>query len=281
MPHDIATDRRLVYRSLRVLLVAFSALTLLAVASLFGLSGRTDRYFAWTIAPPLTAAFMGAGYGAGTTLVVLSLRTRYWAVARVPIATIFVFTVLTLLATLLHLDRFHFTAGGGIARFAAWFWMAVYVVIPVSMLAVIIQQEREPGEDPPKRLPLPVPLRPILAAQGAVLLVAGVALYMFPKQANHWWPWRLTPLTARAVASWLLAFALAAGLSLWERDLGRLELAAIAYTVFGILELIALARYTGQVHWDRPAAWVYTGMLVLITATGAYGWRIAQGGRAP
>jgi hypothetical protein len=56
---------------MRALLVAFSVLTALAVGALFVLSTATDRYFAWTIEPPLTAALLGAGYAAGCVLVVL------------------------------------------------------------------------------------------------------------------------------------------------------------------------------------------------------------------
>ena len=40
---------------------------------------RPTETFAWTIQPPLTAAFLGAGYAAGFVLVVLSLRDPVWA----------------------------------------------------------------------------------------------------------------------------------------------------------------------------------------------------------
>src|SRR4051812_45741166 len=123
-----------VLRPMRVLLVVFGVLTVLAVAALFVRPDTTDRYFAWTIKPPLTAAFLGAAYLAGCTLVVLTLRTAAWAHARAGIVTILVFTVLMLAATLAHLDRFHLWSGGAAARAAAWFWLAVYVSVPVVMV---------------------------------------------------------------------------------------------------------------------------------------------------
>src|SRR5690242_5124566 len=86
--------------AMRVLLAAFAVLTALATTSLFVLAASTDATFAWTIQPPLTAAFIGAGYGAGFLLVVLSLRAGTWACVRVPVLTIFAFVVLTLVATL-------------------------------------------------------------------------------------------------------------------------------------------------------------------------------------
>ena len=69
-PHGART----VLPGTRWLLRAFSVLTFLAFVSLFLMAARTDRYFAWTIAPAATAAFVGAAYAAGCLLVVLSLR---------------------------------------------------------------------------------------------------------------------------------------------------------------------------------------------------------------
>jgi hypothetical protein len=147
-PHHV----RHVLAPMRVLLVVFAVLTAMAVVALFVLSGQTDQTFAWTIQPPLTAAFLGAGYAAGFVLVVLSLRDPVWAHSRVPVLTILAFVALTLVATLLHIDRFHFqpefAAQPFIARAAAWFWLAVYVAVPVLMVVLLAPQERAPGADP-------------------------------------------------------------------------------------------------------------------------------------
>jgi hypothetical protein len=57
-------------------------LVLIAGYQLFVLTSQTDRYFAWTINPPLTAAFLGASYWASFVLVFLASQERYWANAR-------------------------------------------------------------------------------------------------------------------------------------------------------------------------------------------------------
>jgi len=264
---------------MRALLVVFSALTSLAVIALFVLSAATDRYFAWTIQPPLTAALMGAGYAAGCVLVVLSLRDPVWAHSRLPVLTILAFTVVTLVATLLHLDRFHlqpeFAALTPLARAAGWFWLAVYVLIPPAMLVSVFLQERAPGRDPAPGHPVPAVLRAALAVESAVLLCVGVALFVAPSTATTVWPWPLTPLTARVVAAWLVAFGIATALAALAGDLARLRTSAIAYTVFGVLALVALARYPGTVDWSGAPAWVFVGVTAAIVATGAVGWRIA------
>jgi hypothetical protein len=50
---------------------------------LFALGEDTHRLFAWTIKPPLTAAFLGANYWSAIFLAVLSARERVWANARI------------------------------------------------------------------------------------------------------------------------------------------------------------------------------------------------------
>ena len=56
---------RVVLPGTRWLLRVFSALTLLAFVSLFLMASRTDRYFAWTIAPSATAAAKSANTSPG------------------------------------------------------------------------------------------------------------------------------------------------------------------------------------------------------------------------
>jgi hypothetical protein len=271
----VTGELRTVSRGTKALLGVFVALTAVATNQLYVLSGSTDAYFSWTIRPALTAAFLGAGYAAGCVLVVLGLRSRSWAQARAAVVTVAVFATLTLTATLLHLDKFHFHSGGTIARFAAWFWLAVYVVVPVALIVVAVRQQRAPGADPPRRHPVPVWLVGAFAVQGLIMLVVGVALFVAPSTATTLWPWTLTPLTARVVAAWLVAFGVAAALTLIERDLDRLAAGAVAYTVFGVLELLALLRFLDVPRWDSVAGIAYLVLLVSVVPVGAAGWLAA------
>jgi hypothetical protein len=272
---------RSVFPATRVILVLFAMLTVLATNQLFVLARYTDQWFAWTIQPPLTAAFLGSGYGAGCVLVVLAVRTRLWAQARTAIVTIALFAALTLIATLLHLDRFHFAAPGAVARFAAWFWLAVYVVVPLALLVLAVQQQRAPGGDPVRVQPMPAWLMVLLAAQGAIMLSVGAALFLDPRLSAALWPWTLTPLTARMVAAWLVAFGFAAAMVLVERDLQRLRIDTVGYTVFGVLHLLALVIYgRADVRWGTTAATVYLIVLCSVPLVGIAGWWLtARGGR--
>lgn len=256
----------------RMLLEAFAILTLLAFISLFLGSELTDRYFAWTINPPLTAAFLGASYAAGCALVLLSRQAGRWPSARPGYLTVLVFVLFTLVATLMHLANFHFDAPGAVARVAAWLWLAIYVVVPVAMVLMLLVQER--GGTTADTAPGPGlgrPLQVALAIEGLVMLVTGLALFLAPATTAAAWPWALTPLTARAVGSWLIALGVGTGLALKEDDLDRLRVAAITYSLMAFLQLVAVARYPDQVQWSEPSAVIYIVMLVGVLATGARG----------
>lgn len=105
---------------MRLMLLAAGVLVFLAGFQLFILTEQTNLYFAWTIQPPLTAAFLGAGYWASFLLEIFAAREKVWAKARIAVPAVFTFTTLTLVATLLHLDRFHFNSLNQFAQTAAY-----------------------------------------------------------------------------------------------------------------------------------------------------------------
>src|SRR3954462_11010165 len=169
----------------RALLAAFVVFTALAAVSLLLLGGSTETTFAWTIASRPNASFLGAAYLAGFVLSVLALRRRRWSEIRVPVVTVTVFTVLTLLPTLLHLHKFHLMAEAGTARMAAWVWLVVYLIVPVAGIVVVVRQARlqhrrgagsDRREERVVSRPMPAPLVVLLLGQGAALAAAGAVL---------------------------------------------------------------------------------------------------------
>jgi hypothetical protein len=243
---------------MRGLLWAAGVLVVLAGVQLFVFTERTDRYFAWTINPPLTAAFLGAAYWAAASLEWTAARARTWAEARIAVPAVLVFTVMTLAATLVHLDKFHLDAELEVGtRLVTWAWIAIYSIVPVLLIVVLVRQRREPGNDPPRTRPLPGWLRGLVALQAVVLLVVGGGLYIAPGRTAGWWPWALTPLTARAVGAWCFSLGVAAGQALWEGDARRVRPAAIAYVVFGALELLAVARFPDAGDWSAARGVAY------------------------
>src|SRR5438309_2427426 len=195
---------------MRWLLYAASALVFLAGLQLTVFTEQTATYFAWTISPPLTAAFLGASYWAAVPVEVIAARQSTWATARVAVPAIWLFTTLTLVATLLHFDKFHFSSPIASAQGAAWFWLAIYVGVPVVMLLIGWLQIRTPGGDPPRGPPAATWMRALVLGQGVGMLAFGVGLSAIPDIIAPSWPWTLTTLTARAIGAWLIGIGVSA-----------------------------------------------------------------------
>jgi hypothetical protein len=259
----------------RRLLLAGTVLVLAAGLDLFVLTEHTDRFFAWTIDSPLTAAFLGAGYLAAACLDGISARQRAWAVARVPLPAVLVFTTVTFVVTLMHLDVFHMDS------FFGWAWLVTYGLLPPSVLAVLLHQRRVGGGDPPRLAPLPRWLRLVTAVVAVAVTLLGAALVLIPSEALEWWPWSLTVLTSRAVGAWLVIVGLTAGQAAWEDDWMRLRPLSVTYVVLGVLQCVALARYQHEVDWSTPAGWLYVAALAAIVGFGAVGWRASGSSARP
>lgn len=255
---------------MRRLLILAGVLVTLAGIQLFVFSERTDEYFAWTIDPPLTAAFLGASYWSSALFEFAAARQRLWADARISVPTVFVFTLATLIVTLVHLDRFHlgpeFAAP---TRAVTWLWLAIYAVVPMAMAVLWWNQSRSGGTDPARRNPLPAWLRAVVAVQALVLLATGTALLAVPATVAEIWPWTITPLTGRAIGAWLLSLGVAAAHALVEGDLRRLVPAAWAYLGFAVFQAWALARYSDDMAWGEPLAYAYLAFLTSTLVVGA------------
>ena len=177
--------------AVRILLFVAAALVFLAGVQLFVFPLRTDEYFAWTIASPMTAVFLGAAYWSAVGLEVAAARAEGWAGARIALPTVFVFTALTLVVTLIHLDLFHLGSDFALnTRLVTWFWLAIYGGVPVLMVVAYARQRRVGLATPPPS-GLPVVVRVVLVVLAVVLLGFGFSLLVAPSWADGGWPWAL------------------------------------------------------------------------------------------
>jgi peptidoglycan/LPS O-acetylase OafA/YrhL len=148
--------------------------------------------------------------------------------------------------------------------------------VPVLLALALADQLSASGEDRRGERRLPRLLRRALIVEGAVLLLAGALLLIAPGAADDIWPWALTPLTSRAIGSFLFGIGLAALIAVRDDDPLSFRGAALAYTALGLLELLALNVHIPDLG-DRPAATtLYAAFWVAVVATGAYGLRAAR-----
>ena len=265
-------------RPLRVLLGVAAVLVLLAGLQLFCFSLRTKDYFAWTVANPLTAAFFGANFWGAFVIEALGARERRWAAARIAVWPVFAYTSLMLVVTLAYLNQFHLGPAFAFhTRVVAWGWIAIYVVVPIVMAALLVVQLRVPGQDPPIVRRPPVWLVGLIGAHAVLFLVVALILLADPTHGAKLWPWALTPLTARASGAWLFGFGIAAVVALIDRDLRRVRPAAWGYLTIAVLQAIALARFSDRMDWSSTSGIVY---VVVLASMAVAGVAAVVGGRA-
>jgi hypothetical protein len=255
--------------SVRRLLQVAALLVFLAGVQLFLFPRRTDEYFAWTIGSPMTAVFLGASYWSAVGLELVASRSPHWAGARIALPAVFVFTVLTLIVTLVHIDLFHLEAALPLrTRSVAWAWIAIYVVVPLLMV-VGHRDQRRIGFEVPSPSGLPTLVRVTLVGLAALLLGLGVALLVAPAWADAVWAWPLTPLTARAVGAWLVGLGVAAGHARLLDDRPSLRALAVTGVVFGVLQAIAVLRHGDElVGGLRTLA--FGGVIAVLAAVSAW-----------
>ncbi|MBV8196955.1 MAG: hypothetical protein JO263_02375 [Candidatus Eremiobacteraeota bacterium] len=247
-----------------------AVLVTIAGFQLFVLGEHTDRYFAWTIASPITAAFIGAAYWSSLPLIIGGVRQQSWARTRISFFSPFVFTSCMLVATLLHLGALHLHAARGFAVFAAWAWIAVYVLVPAAEIVVLFFQLRAPGCDPPRIAQLSSAIRIALSIQAAVMLVVGAALFALPQTASALWPWNLTAFTAQVVGGWLLGLGVAGAQAVWENDWARVTYAILSYFAFGFLQAVVLLRYGFSLDWIHARSAIYVAFIASIVFISAW-----------
>jgi hypothetical protein len=147
-------------------------------------------------------------------------------------------------------------------------------LVPPLLAVLMVAQGRIAGADSPRAAGLPRRLRALLIVEALLLGAVGVALFVGPESNSSLWPWVLTPLTARAIAAWLMGIAVAAAHSAFENDFRRVRPAAVSYLLLGVLHSIVIARYSEQIEWSA-GAWGYVGVIAVSILVGIYAWSAA------
>ena len=252
----------------RIMLFLAALLVFAVGISLYLFTSQTDRFFAWTVSSLLTAAFLGGSYWSAAVIEFLSGRERLWVNSRPSIPAVTIFTFLTLIITLVHIDKFHFDAPLLITRAGTWFWLIVYASVPLILTILFIIQVRAPGEDPPRRQPLTSWARTLLILFCAIFLLLGSGLLITPLTVAPIWPWPLSALTGRAVGAWLIGIGILTGQAAWENDLQRVRATMASLIAFAFLQILALLRYSSEISWSNPASWLYILSLLILALIG-------------
>lgn len=243
---------------------------------LFLLPEETDRLFAFTIVRGDTAAFIGACFLAASLLALLCYGLSSWAAVRVCFVGMLAFLTGLGLATLLHLDQFHYGGNGFLAQALAWIWTLTYLALPVAGGVLLARQRAAPGTQGRAETPIVPGLRYLYLAQGALLVVVAVVLFASPGTADTLWPWPLTSLEARAIASFLLGLGIMLVGAGRDNVAERLEPPCAASWWLAVLTGMAVLRFEGGVDVGKVPGLLFSVMVVSLLLGGLAGEMAAR-----
>lgn len=193
-PVDVARDDR-VLAVTRAVSVAIVPILSAAFVILFLFPGQTHALWGWTIKNRMSAMFMGGGYLAGAVFFFRAWRAEEWHRLGAGIVATTVFATLLGIATFVNWDQFNH------GHVSFWGWTALYVATPLLLPWLYVRNRvHDPKVLATGDVPVPRPIRGMLAGLGAAQLAFALVLFGRPSLFLAWWPWPLTTLTARSLA---------------------------------------------------------------------------------
>jgi hypothetical protein len=217
-------------------------------------------HYAWSIKPPVSAAFIGAGFLAGSLVTGLVLGvTRRWRSLQTLPPALWVLATTLLGATLIHHAKFKFGYP------PTWLWLVVYAGVPLAVPVLVYRQRRtsesRPATDPGLRA-----TKLLSAVVGGLLLAGAAALYAAPVAVGKHWPWLLTPLLARVVAGWYALFGtMLVSCAVGLRHASEAVLPYVTLAAWCVLLLALPLLHPDDVHTGTTSFWLWTaGMVVLL-----------------
>ncbi|MEP7359178.1 MAG: hypothetical protein ABI847_18145 [Anaerolineales bacterium] len=230
---------------------------------LFLLPDQTERLWAWPIQPPLSAVVLAAGYIFGAVAFASLLLRNQWHAMNAALATAWVFSIVMLAATLIHLDRFFV----GTLRFDVWF--VIYLALPFLLPVIWFFNRRYAAPRRPGGLTFSWPVRIMLLLGSFPVLAFGVFLLVYPPGAAAVWPWQLTPLMSRMISGWVMFLGAGACLAFFEPRYSAYRTALPGAIIWSLALLVGTLLHLNDMNFQRLSAWLWfvvvLGLLAGIT----------------
>ena len=249
-------------------LVALAVIPFLVMAFiiLFIFPQLSGERFAWQIKPNLMAVYMGAGYLGGAYVFLQTLIGRRWHRVAGGYLAVTSFTIMMLLATILHWSRFD------LHNLAFQIWLVLYVVTP--FLVPWLWWHNKPvdsGAPEEQDAVVPAGFRFVFRIFGFGMIFVALAGLVYPTILIRVWPWTLTPLTARVLAGWGSLIAIGNLVISNDRRWSSWRVGAVSIGLWHLLFLVG-----SVIHWQdfNGGQWLnwftITIMGVLIFVSGLY-----------
>ena len=179
--------------------VICAAALLVAVLGLFN-PVYLASIFTWLVLPPLHARFVGAIYLFGAVFMAGCLFAKQQAEVRWGVQMIGIWTGMLFIISILNLSAF------GLNLLPVQIWFASYIIYPIIAIWMTF---RDSASMKPAALSGPALdswAKNFLLAQGIVISLLAVALFLVPGFMSTLWPWKVTPTLAQMYAGPMLSY---------------------------------------------------------------------------
>jgi hypothetical protein len=253
------TDR--IYGFTKFVATLLGTVVLFAFIVLYFFPTRTKQLFAWPIAPPMTAMFMGASYANGAIFFRAVFLGKQWHRVWAPHIGVFVFATLLLIATILHWDKF--THGHPVF----YIWVFIYIVAPILTPIAMVRNLREDLHQPEKRDAIvPLGLRVIWLIPGILFLITALYAFMNPAWLIPLWPWKATPLTMRVIVSFYSMLSVAVIAVFREPRWSAWRIGLIGVIVWHALTILGALLRQGDFKGGLFHGWWFPFEVMLLIA---------------
>lgn len=262
---DKATDQiRPFTRLVAAIIIPF---LVAAFVILYFFPGESGQRFAWQINPPMTAAWMGAGYLGGAYFFLRVLLGKRWHRVSAGFWAVTAFTWAMLLVTVLHWSRFDL----GHPPFQIW--LVLYVITPL-LVPFVWWYNGGAGEAAPEvdDVAVPAVARGAMALVGVLMLASCLLAFVLPQLTASLWPWPLSPVTARIMGGWFALMGVGALVTARKKwwSSWRYEVESI---IFVWHALVLVAAFLHLDDFKPGAAWFFVAEIAAILALlGLYLW---------
>jgi hypothetical protein len=255
--------------------VAYAIVPFLVVgfAVLYPWPGDTGRLFAWRIAPAMSSMVLGSAYLGGAYFFVRAARATAWHTVKGGFVPVGVFASSMGIATIVHWAKFNHS------HVAFWLWVLLYFTTPFLIFGVWLRNRRYDAPAADGEVLLPSLAARLIGAVGVLAVCVGLLLFVFPGNAAAWWPWPLTPLTARALGA-IFLLGLAGVGAFVDRRWSSARLPFQVALVMLSLILVAAARGYAEFDPANVLTWLFGAGFIGMTVAMAviYRWMQRQAG---
>lgn len=244
-----------VTRNQRIYFAAVGALALWV--SFWGLliPEKMDKAIPWLV-PPLHARFIGAIYLSAVLIMGSAMLAKKFDEVRVVTIMVSIWTGALFIISLFYLDTFDFRRGPTL------FWFAAYIAYPIIGFWIAWTQRAAYNES--TNISLPNWIRTYLLAQGVLLTLLALALFLTPDFMLSVWPWKVDRMLVQIYSGPFLSFGIGSLLLSRQQTWSQVRIGVTGILLLAVGVLVASTMHLALFTVNNPSTFVWFGGFALV-----------------